>query len=167
MALMLLAWPQTTEAQTALKPGDRVRVTAAALGPNALDARVVSARADSLFLRRGEALLGVPNADLLILERWDGRHGHARRGMWIGALAVTGFLAEEYFRNPQQCEGSGNYRQLCLLFGSLTVVGGALVGTAVGALIRHDTWVSLTVEPEEVGSGRPRVWRIGFSIRLR
>lgn len=181
---LLLLWTQVAAGQE-LAPGERVRVTTTGPEPVVAVGQLVRLDGDSLGVETAGGRLTMSARDVIV-ERSEGYHRHTLAGAGIGALLVGGVLAFDYRRSPGQCEGSGNYGQLCAIVLALGVVAGAGLGALVGTAIRHEDWLSISLDPGpwssphgaeswaaraavpapagRLGAGRPGTW--SWSVRF-
>lgn len=128
----------------------------------------VAAVADTVFVVESAVHGRVPIrfADLYRLDRSEGIHGHAARGAVIGAaggLAFTIFFLSQFcdpYDSP--CQGD-EYVKAATIF----TIPPALVGAAIGALVRTERWrrvdlsrVSVAVRPTARGMG------VGLGVRF-
>lgn len=134
-------------AQTALTPGEAIRITA---NGERFEGQLVTWSRDSLVARYGTVNRVIKRADLLGLEHQEGRKNAWVRGAEIGAtaLGITGAVAgalasctdSPFFPCPDPASrvmGAG-------LAGA--VVGG-LIGSIVGAFFRTPAWRRISTDP--------------------
>jgi len=152
-----------------VEPGQRVRVTAADLTNGRLVAEVVRVDGDSLVLRRDGAIRALPRSSIEAIEMASGSHRHTLRGALVGGVTTGIVLGQDMLRTPGQCSGSGNYGQLCALFLAGAMAGGAVAGAIIGTAVRHDDWVSLSLDTSHAGLvGSPHYRRtMLFSVSIR
>lgn len=155
-----------SQATPSIEPGTRVRVTAPAMTPHARRVgSVLTVRADTLLLRRafsGDTLaIALPLVTRLEVSRSRRRHAYAGAG--IGG--AVGFLYGWKHGSSHACAHSGPSQADSSCFGVFDVflgtLGGALIGSAVGALVRTDRWEPvpregwLSLAPRTAGGARP------------
>lgn len=168
MPLAFCIFTPSVAAQT-LEPGQRVRISTRDLGSAPLVGEVVRVEQDSLVLQSDGAPWSLARSSIVGVEVASGAHRHTLRGALVGSLAVGAALGQDMLRKPGQCSGSGNYGQLCALFLAGAMVGGAVVGGIIGAAIRHDDWISVSLEaPHAWSPGRTHLLApllVAISIR--
>ena len=172
LPLVIALLPPPVRAQTP-DPGVPVRLTSTAPAGDRLVADLVRIDQDSVVVERGGAYWAFPRWAVTDIEVLGGEHRHTLRGALVGSLSVGVALGQDMLRKPSQCEGSGNYGQLCALFLVGAMAGGAVVGALVGAVVRHDEWVSVSLETTDTASGatrdlhRPPLMMVVFTPRVR
>ena len=150
VALALLASQASGTAAVAaqaLEPGQRVRLAAPSMGLERFEGRLVRLDGDSLGVMAGDGLRTVPRSAVSGLERYDGVGRRTGRGALVGAAVVAAFVAQDILRKPEQCRGSGNYGQRCTAVLTLSTAAGAGLGALIGAAIRHERWVPVSLGP--------------------
>lgn len=149
------------------EPGQRVRVTAPELSGGSVVAEFRRFDGDALVIERDEVLRTLPRASITSMEVSTGRHRHVLAGALVGGGAVGVVLGQDMLRKPGQCSGSGNYGQLCALFLTAAIAGGAAAGAIVGAFVRHDDWISVSFDAAHAGAAPgPGRHRLVLSVRF-
>ena len=140
----------TAQAQApSLDPGTRVRVWAPELGIEKQPGTFEALRGDTLVVTVDSIIL-CPMTLVTRLDAYDGRTGHARTGAFIGmgAGAVIGAVTAVIICENAWCTVDGGVVMAGLGVGVLT---GGLLGAGVGALIKTDRWVRVSVAPRRQG----------------
>ncbi|NNF28510.1 MAG: hypothetical protein HKN73_14895 [Gemmatimonadetes bacterium] len=128
--------------------GQRIRVTAPEVLTERRVGQLLWLDSDSLVLAGADTAPPerwvVPPEAITRLEVFEGRRGHAGRGLLIGAgtglaLGLIGISGDG------TCSGSGNYGELCALVVTGTTLGGGVLGLLIGAVVRTDRWNSIPV----------------------
>ena len=157
--------PLAAQGTASVGAGDRVRVTTARGTTH--DGLVHTLRPGALELgAAGESVtLLITSVELLEVHR--GTRGRAGRGALIGAL-VSGVIGAVWAR--QWCVTASNCVQHRLVVAGFGVglLPGALLGAAVGSLVRSDRWEEVPLERLRVnfapqGDGRIA---LGFAVRF-
>lgn len=141
-----------------IAPGDRVRASIRQDG--AVAGRVVRLSRDTLVLETGGDTIGVARASVQRIDVRTGTHGHGGIGFLVG-LAVGGGLGAALLASAgEDCTASDpNYYPGCgdytvppeLAYAPMVMLGGALLGGIVGAVIRSDTWTEVPISAIEGG----------------
>ena len=153
IACFLLPAVASTATAQVITPGQRIRITAPERQLEGIRGELLRLDQDSLVLASDGQRLSLPR-NIVTVETFGGRHGHALIGALIGAAAVGVAGAVEWRSNPSQCQGSGNYEAICAMALGAAVLGGALLGTLVGAVIRHDDWMPVSLDSVGLTSNR-------------
>jgi hypothetical protein len=160
LLFLLLAFHSTTAmAQTVLNltPGDRIRVTLVTDREPALDwaprtpfiGEFERYHSDHVSMIRNGTSVQIPTTSISLMEVSRGTQTQSRRGAAIGAAvgAIAAGIAAY-----SSSEGCTDYRY-CILNDdtpaaagvAVGVVGGGLLGLAVGSLIRTSHWVKVEI----------------------
>lgn len=134
-----------------LEPGQRLRVATDSLPGDPVVGELLRVGEDSLVLLHGGSPLTLSRSSISEIEVATGTHRHTLRGALVGSLAVGVALGQDMLRKPGQCSGSGNYGQLCALFLTGAMAGGAALGAVIGAAIRHDDWSRVSFDGVHAG----------------
>jgi hypothetical protein len=137
----------------ALRPGDRIRVTAPPLLSEPQRGRLVTLTRDTLLFESSGADLGLPvdarsswvvPLELLTqLEMSQGFRGHSGQGFLIGA--GSGLVVA--FVGMQSCDGISCDPEVgtAAIVGAGTLVGG-LLGLLFGAVVRTERWTPVSLD---------------------
>ncbi len=138
LLLGLAALPASAGAQAPV-PGQRIRVTAPPLIHR--EAGVFrSLDSDTLAFEFKGIRRTVPVELVSRLEVSAGRRRHTLLGTLVGAGVGLGAGLILLSPDSNACSGSGNYDEICWYYRGAFVAGGALLGAAVGTLIRTERW---------------------------
>lgn len=169
LAVMLLAVPTGTAAAqdaTSLEPGQRVRVTAPALGLDRHEERVAAVLGDTLVLTSTRCSL----ADIERLDVHTGRRSYAVTGGLIGAavglVIGTGVGVAEQSR--YDCDPQNAWAPCIPPLPTIPIMLGLLggtVGAVTGAFIKTDRWEEMPLDGLRVSvAPRPGGVALGISI---
>ena len=160
--LLCFLWTPAAMAQV-LTPGQRIRVTTPEYQRERFVGELLRLDQDSLVLESDGERRALSRPVVTLVETFGGRHGHTKRGALFGGLLVGVAGALEWNRNPSQCEGSGNYRQVCAIVLVGAVLAGAGLGALVGTAIRHDDWIPLPAGSVGVNTSSLGGWRLQYA----
>jgi len=156
-----------------LQSGQRVRVTAPALGMVRQPAHYQALRDDSLVVVVDAGFRSLPMSSITRLEIAGKPHRHPWTGAAVGAGlgGVTGVVVGLSV-GEESCHGTSSF--FCLTKGQMAAglgvggaLGGALIGAVVGALIKSDSWAD--IPPDQlplIVVSRPDGLGIGIRIGL-
>lgn len=167
LAVLFLFPLHPVEAQepVAVRPGQRVRVTAPALGMKKHEETFQQLRGDTLVF----TLMECPLSDVTRLEEHRGRESW---GWWKGGLigfVVGAGAGAAYGAGPGYSDCDLAKEGCMLIFGAIGAVPGVLVGSLVGAAVETDRWGEVPLPPVRPSlqvSANGRLG-LGFSIPLR
>ncbi len=149
LLLVTLTAPQLA-AQSPLSEGTRVRVSVSS-GAGVPLQRPVGVlerlRGDTVVLAPGVAI-HLPEGSLLEASR--GYRGHAATGAVIGGVTLG--LAGALTATPGKSGYQFNRGGAAILLGTIGLASGALIGAAVGALIRSESWVRVQWAGVRIGA---------------
>lgn len=157
--ITLTCLPLSAQDTLAVKPGDRVRVTAPAL--------VMDKHEDTLLQLRGDTLVFAstrcPLSDVTRLEAYRGRESRGATGFFLGGLigaSVGGFIGHwSHLARPWDLP-----HELCVAFGA---VPGFLVGGFVGYRIgRRGRWEEVPLSRLLPSIQLEREGRFGITFSL-
>jgi len=115
--------------------GSLVRMSAPSIGSGSIQGTVVEIDEQALLIRvKDGGRVRVPRETIHRVEVSLGTHGHALKGMAIGALVGGAVGAIDI---DCKCPGSDHVAG---------AVGGAVGGLVIGALIRSDRWAPVPLE---------------------
>lgn len=172
VAALVLAAPFTVLAQqeSVLAPGDRIRVTAPAMGVEQLVCTLSAFSADSVVVEDRDTLLSLPLASVTKLEVYRGQQ---LRG---GNRAVTGLLvgggAGALFGLIIGAPEAGDWGARYVLGGALIFAGlGGAVGAFIGAAVRQrrlvERWEPVLLYPSQGCLPPPAGRRLAIGVSLR
>ncbi len=157
-----LSGPANGQSESQLKPGDRVRIGAAA-AKGKITGALVSLDDERLTVRPDESAdsVNVPRDSITQLERLVGKKRCTLKGALAGALVGAALMAIYYSGENDLSQNSG----------TSDVIGGfaffllpsAAVGALVGTAIREDRWVRVPASPGTMREGRIEV---GLTFRF-
>ena len=179
LVAVLMLGSSAVNAQDSLRLGTRIRVSIG-VGPDRREVIGALTRSDAAvwILRlneQGDSAV-VPSADLTEVRVSLGIHRHIVEGLAIGAL-FGGVLGAATYRepSPRSCDPP----TLCANWGtSLSgldsqgfaivsgVIGGGLLGAAIGARVKTERWKLVTSERAQL-TMRPSGGGVGVGISLR
>ncbi len=159
--LLCFLWTSTATAQL-LTPGQRIRVTAPEYQSERLVGELLRLDRDSLVLESDGERRALSRPVVTLVETFGGRHGHTGYGALIGGLLVGVAGGLEWRRNPSQCQGSGNYEQVCAIVLGAAVLAGVALGALIGTAIRHDDWIPLPAGSVGVNTSSLGGWRLQY-----
>jgi len=120
-------------------PGTRLRVTAPTVAAKPIVGTLLESTEREVILAAspsGRTL--VPRSTITHLERSQGRHAHAVKGLIIGAVVGAAVVSAINAQDPE----TGDAQEYLLV--ALVGAGmGALPGAGVGALIKTERWAEL------------------------
>ena len=139
LAAVFAAAPCTAQDNVVPLPGPRLRVTAPTVAPKAVVGTLLeSTEREIVLLESGSGRTPIPRTAITRLERSQGRHGHAIKGLIIGAVAGAVVLSAINAQDPETGE-TQEYFLVALVGAGL----GALPGAGVGALVKTERWAEL------------------------
>lgn len=109
-----------------------------------------------------------PHASPALFRSYDppGTHNHAVGGAVLGGLLGGIIVGQDMIRKPSQCQGSGNYGQMCAAIVIAGVASGSILGALIGRRIRHENDLNLSVAATPTGLS-PGSYQLSARIRLR
>lgn len=120
-------------------PGTRLRVTAPTVAPKPIVGTLLETTEREVALAVSPSdRTPIPRAAITHVERSQGRHGHAAKGLIIGAVVGAVVLSAINAADPETGE-TREYVWVALLGAGL----GALPGAGVGALVKTERWAEL------------------------
>jgi hypothetical protein len=157
-----------------LQPGQRVRVTAPALGIVRHPAHFQALRNDSLVVVVDAGSQTLPVSSITRLEVARTPHGHPWTGAAVGAGvgALTGVVVGLSVGEEQCTASCGSLFCFCITKGQAAAglgfggaLGGAFIGMIVGALIKTDGWAD--IPPDQLRLiVVSRAAGVGFGVRV-
>lgn len=139
LAPVLVASPCTAQDTVVPLPGTRLRVTAPTVTPKPIVGTLLETTEREVLLAVSPSdRTPIPRAAITHVERSQGRHGHAVKGLLIGAVVGAVVLSAINAEDPETGE-TAEYVWVALLGAGL----GALPGAGVGALARTERWAEL------------------------
>ena len=151
----------------ALAAGQRVRISAAALGIHNQVGTLLEWRTDTVRVqpaRRRTETLRLPRAAITQLDVSMGKRSRIGRGALIGlfAGAAVGAGVGAAVGGGQNGDG-GSYAGLgALVFGGIGAAGGLVVGTVIGAATTTDQWRRVLSDGVRVGLAVTPDGRLGL-----
>lgn len=128
--------------------GDRVRVTAPALGSAPIVGTVVDRRVDALMVQRASGdTIAVPIASGLRVEVSYGHRRHPLTGAIVGAVSgavIAGVVGASTNDTGPLALGRGGLIAVGAGMGSAS---GVIIGAGIGAIIRTERWHDAAVGP--------------------
>jgi hypothetical protein len=156
--------------ESSLLRGQRIRVTAPALGLNAATGRFQPTRGDTLLLVRDSAL----KVPLAVVLRLEVSHGHSRLPVVVGAAAgaiaagAVGFsLVDSATWNCQILDPcASTFWEDAFGPPAMGVAIGAIVGAAVGVVLRRERWDEIQLAGVRLAALKRRggSWWCGLSF---
>jgi hypothetical protein len=163
LATLLVAPVAAVAAQDVpLQPGQRVRVTVPSADVSKQQATFQRVAGDTLVLSSASHAI----ADVTRLDVHAGRRSNTVVGAFIGALVLGSaslVTVEAVCNSGQMTCGSENATAIA---GALGVVGGALLGAAIGSAVKSDKWEEAPLDRWRVGVAPTPDGRIGFAVSL-
>ena len=164
LVVLFLALTVDVVGQQFLQPGQRVRITAPALGLNRHIATFRTLDVDMLVVDNDNTAR-YPLSSLARLETSVGRRSHPWRGAWIGFLSGIGLGFLVWQVGDLGCyEGASTTNCAVVLGGGLGGAIGVVSGVIVGSFVKTDRWATVPLDHLRV-SLRPHP--DGFGIRAR
>ncbi len=164
----------TAQEPPPVKVGDRVRVTAPALGIRKQAGRFEALRADTLVVAVADSTMTFPVASVTRLEVSRGQKSRMGLGAGIGLLGggLLGYLISSGLGSHGGCTEGGGFleptREQCI---GLSTVGGAVVGTLLGlvagALTKTDRWREVPLDRLRLQVAPQRDGRFGLGLSVR
>lgn len=149
-----------------IRPGQKVRVISPILSSASVTGEVLAADELGFVLRTETGReFSVDRREADSVWVWSGTSGSSRQGAIIGA--GIGLLAGIVIGVRSDCEwlfttseGScpGFHASAAGIWGIFMGAGGALVGAALGELVRHDNWLEVQPRPSLHRSMPPHSW---------
>ena len=164
VTLTVLAACSSTQTQTGLSLGDRVRITPSDPAEERLVGSYEDGRDESLVVVGEGDTITVPISGIATLERQEGTRGRAGPGAFIGLVGV-GALGVVV---AQDCAtgSSDDLEDVCKVFViGAGAIGGALLGAIVGSFIRTENWVVVPLV-EVAPSGGIATAGVSFGLRF-
>lgn len=154
----------TAQGSLSLVPGQRLRVTAPALGVAHYEVRYVATRGDTLILEAGIAV-PYPLADVVRLEVLRGQRSYKWPGAIIGA--ACGVLIGAGIGYAVTDAGWGTMRKAWVVPAAVGMgILGAGIGAKVGQSKKTDKWEEVSLDRLRV-SVVPQQWgRLGLGISI-
>ena len=164
----------STPVDSLIVPGARMRLELAG-PPHSLDGRLRELRGDTLVLERGGVRSSIPAPDVsraLVLRRSPTLSRNVTIGGVAGMLGGAGLYLNWCANNRADCrrDNQSDYDddddESELTLGIVSVLGGALLGGAVGYVLTPVEWVEANV-PLRIGATRSGGIRISGSFAFR
>jgi len=161
------AQSQESPAKNPLMVGTRVRILAPTVVQGRIEGMVLEVDEQSVVVSNDDrAPLKVARRAITQLEVSRGRHRQALKGMLIGAAIGAAVLAVSpgCYAGCSFNSSSGSDRAQGSALGLL---GGALWGVGIGALVKADRWSVVPLEQVRVSVGPTRGRGIALSLSVR
>ncbi len=140
-APVLVAPPCAGQDDVTPLTGARLRVTAPTLAPRRVVGTVLEITEREVVLAASPTdRTSIPRAAITHVERSQGRHGHAVKGLILGAVVGAVALSALNAADPETGQ-TAEYVWVAAVGAGL----GALPGAGVGALVKTERWAELPV----------------------
>jgi hypothetical protein len=173
VAALVLAAPPTLAAQqeSLLAPGERIRVSAPALGIEQLVCTVSAFSPDSVVVEDRGTLLALPLVSVTKLEVYRGQRSQAGKGAVTGLL-VGGGAGALFGLIAVGASEAGDWGAGYVLGGALICAGlgggvGALIGAGVGQRRLVERWEPVLLYPSQGRLPPPAGPRLAIGLSLR
>lgn len=175
VGLLLVPHPAAAQ-QLPLGSGERVRITAPALGLLRVAGDLASVDDSTVRMTTADTSLTVTMRLVERFERYAGRHNHPWRGAAIGALGgavvggAIGWVACENYTvgTDGNCLDSREGAQIIMPASiGIGAVGGSLIGMAIGAAVQTDKWTSVPLDDLRISIVPQRDGRITVAASIR
>lgn len=163
--LSVEAWPQPIAGQSLVAPGSRARLLAPEVAGQAIQGTVAETGLESVVIlsSRGGERQTVPWRAITRLEVSTGRHGHAVKGLLIGAAAG---MALSVVAPKCVNEGCSSEAGFDAAFAVAYGLGGSLWGGLIGAMVKTENWSAVPLRIA-VAPTPGRGLRVALSISVK
>ena len=169
VTLTVLAACSSTQTQTGLSLGDRIRITPSDPAEERFGGSYQDAREESLVVVGEGDTITIPISQIATLERQEGTRGRTGPGAFIGLLG--GAAIGVGVARGGECEGSSagdtELEGLCrVVVIGMGVLGGTALGALVGSFIRTENWVVVPLVEVAPSGGIATGRGVSFGLRL-
>ena len=129
---------RTMSGAASLVVGSRLRVTAPGVSPQPIVGTLVEMSEREVVISLSSSdRKAIPRSAMTLVERSEGRKGHAVKGLLIGGATGLGWVAIAVAAGPG---GDGDGTSFAVVVGSIITGAAALIGAGIGASIRTERW---------------------------
>ncbi|HEY5545137.1 MAG TPA: hypothetical protein VIK50_03710 [Gemmatimonadaceae bacterium] len=170
LSLLLFPLIGSSQGNTPVVPGARIRVTALGAVGAPRSGTVVTTAADTVVLRldSGGETVPIPFSGISLLEVSRGFRRHGGDGAKVGFL--VGSLTSLILSCPpgKGCDAPpGSWERLSIITGVLAVGGlGMIVGAAAGSTVKTDIWEALPSSRWQLSILPIARYRLALSLRF-